>query len=243
MTARFIFILLAIAALGMQVTFFQTYSTAYFRIKYEKSVNISDIKKLGEELEHQYENLNKRFGITLNHRIDVFVYNSDIKFHSDSRSVIFDDGAVMNSQIYLMSPKKLEQEVGLKNVVARVVTRAVLDEIPFSPPWLRECYALYAGGDLSMFGDPARFKVSDFEDLSEEYSTAEREKDVKELYAKLAVTANFLINRYGEKKVEEVFAEFNSGGSLDEAFEKVFNEKIGDIEKAWMTELKNPPRE
>ena len=243
MIARCVLVLLSTLMLGMQTTYFQNYSTAYFRIRYEKSVSVEGIKKLGEELENKYAESRLRFGISLNNRVDVYVYSSPIKFRSDSRSVAFNDGAFRDGKIYLMSPKVLGTEMKLQSVVARLVTRAVLDEIKLCPPWLSECYSLYAGGDVSSFGRPARFKGSGFSDISEEFSTAEREKDVRELYAKLAVTANFLVNRYGEKKVEAMFEEFNTGLPIEEIFENSFNEKIGDIEKAWMSALKNSPNE
>lgn len=240
---RFALVLLAILTLGMQAAYFQTYSTAFFRIKYEKSVSVDDIKKLGQVLENQYADTHKRFGASLNHRINVYVYSSSIKYYSDSKSIEFDDGLFRDGKIFLISPKALNKGMKLSSVVARVVARAVLDEVKMCPPWLSECYSLYAGGDLSRFGVPARFKASGFSDLSEEYSTAEREKDVKELYAKLAVTANFLVNRYGEKKVEAMFDQFKAGSSLEEVFENSFNEKAPDIEKAWLEALKNPPKE
>ena len=243
MITRFVFILLAILTLGMQVNYFQTYATAYFKIKYEKSVPLEDIKKLGEALEHQYADAVHRFGLSLNHRIDVYVYNSTVKFRADSRSLIFQDGAVKNGDIFLMSPKVLNREEKLQGVVARVVTRAVLDEVPLSPPWLRECYSLYAGGDLASFGLPARFKAMGFSDLSEEFSTVQREKDVREIYAKLAVTADFLVNRYGEEKVEALFTNFYAGMTLDEAIENSLAEKIDVVEKAWKIMLMNPPKE
>ena len=243
MIVRWLLVLFAIATLGMQASYFQTYSTAYFRIKYEKSVAPEHIQKLGEELENTYADARKRFGISLNHRMNVYVYNSQIKFRSDSRSIAFDDGAFGNGNIYLMSPKILERTMKLQPVISRVVTRAVLDEMKLCPQWLRECYSLYAGGEQERFGRPARFKISGFADLGEEFAAAERQKDIVEIYAKLAVTADFLVDRYGEKKVEALFGEFKSGSSLEEIFENSFGEKIGDIEHAWMAALKNPTQE
>jgi len=74
--------------------------------------------------------------------------------------------------------------------------------------------------------------------MSEDYARLEqRPDDQKELYARLAATMSFLINRYGESKVESMFFQFYGGKSLDEVFEFIFGEKILDIEREWVKAL------
>ena len=45
------------------------------------------------------------------------------------------------------------------------------------------------------------------------------------------------MDRYGEKKVEAVFAELKRGTSIEDALESSFGEKMNVIEKAWVNSL------
>ena len=124
--------------------------------------------------------------------------------------------------------------------MARVVSRALLDEVNACPQWLAEAYGMYVGNDLSRFGKPFDLNVSHFPDLSEAYSRTEQLDDLKEVYAKLASTINFLVTRYGASKVDEIFVKFKSAPSLETVFETSFGEKITDIEREWRKALSSP---
>ena len=243
MLTRLVILVLSVILLGMQTDIYQTYSTAYFRIKYVKSISTNDVVKIGEMLEARYAEYKKKLHTTLNHKVNVYVLNSVSRFRTESRSKVFGDGAFRDGKIYLLSPALIGKDIPLEPIISRVVSRAILDEIKLCPPWLSECYSLYAGEDLARYGQPARIKISSFGDLSEEFSTAQRTKDINEVYAKLAVTADFFISRYGEKKFEGLFNEFNFNPSVEEVFEAYFGEKISTIEKAWVQALRSPSKE
>jgi hypothetical protein len=243
MLIRIIFFLLVFPLSGMQSNLYQTNMTAHFRIKYEKAIPAKDVKTVGEILESKSNEFRKKLGITVSRRVDVYVFNSVRRFRSESKARAFDDGAFVKGKIFITSPSILERDQKLQNVLSRLAARSLLDELKFCPEWLAEAYGIYAGNELARFGQPARFNISSFADLGEDYLRAEREKDVKELYAKLASTIYFLVNRYGERKVDELLAEFKRSVSLQEAFESTFNEKIEVIEKAWAKALRSPIRE
>ena len=240
MITKLISIVIWLAVVGMQSNMSGTYTTSYFRLKYEKNISLKDIQKIGSMLEKQYTASQKKLNLSLNQRVDVLVYNSPTRFQSEAQSRAFDDGAYRNGRIYLSMPVLAEREMGLQNVISRLVSRAILGEVKACPEWLAEAYGLYAGNELLRFGQPARFTVGSFSDLSEDYAHAEVQADVKEVYAKLAATANFLVSHYGEKKVNAIFTEFKRGESLEDAFEFGFGEKTKDVEKAWVKSLRSP---
>ncbi len=243
MVVRLIMIAVCFLLTGMQVNFFVTYSSPSFRIRYEKNVPKTDVKKLADSLESKLALYQRRFGISSDHKIDVYVYNSNLRFHSDAGPTLFEDGNYHDGNIYVLSPGKLQREAKLSSTLDRVIARVVLMEVNLCPPWLADCYSLYLGNNLTQFGQPAQFKIASFSDLSEEYAAADHAKELKEVYAKLAVTANFLVSRYGEKKTESMFSLFQNTTTVEEAFESAFGEKITDIEKAWVIALQRPIKE
>lgn len=243
MFIRLVFLLLSVIVLGMQTDVYNTYSTAYFRIKYVKSISVDDVKKIGELLETKYAEYRKKLNTTLHYKVDVCVFNSTSRLRSELKSKVFGEGAFRDGKIYLLSPELIGKDIPMEPIIARVVSRAILDEIKLCPTWLSECYSLYAGEDLTRFGLPARIKIASFGDLSEEYSTVQRQKDVNEVYAKLAITADFFVSRFGEKKFEGLFNEFNLNPSVEEVFESYFGERISTIEKAWIRALSSPSKD
>lgn len=226
-----------------QTELFLTHTTDNYRIKYERNISLENIKLVGELLESANTEYQKRLQLSSKRRIETFVYKSVIRFRSDSKSLVFTDGIFQEGKIYLNVQDILRDEKRLQNVIGRVVVRALLAEVKNCPKWLAEAYSFYVGEELERFGQPSRLSVSSFHDLNEDYLRSERRDDIKELYAKLASTIHFLISRYGERKVDEVFKEFLKGYSYEEVFEAIFNDNLSDIEKAWLKSLSEPIRE
>jgi hypothetical protein len=228
--------------LGMQSAYYQTHTTSFFKIKYERKISAKEAAKIGTMLENSYGKMRKKLNLTLNNRVDVFLYTASDRLQTESKSRLFDDAVYKNGKAYIVAPGRTDEEI-VKRAVTRVVCRSILNEVKACPQWLAEAYSIYAGGDVLRFGQPSRLNVVRFADLAEDYSRAEGEAEVKEMYAKLGSTISFLVHRYGEAKVESLFLQFNSGKLSDEIFEITFGEKIGVIEKAWMKALALPIQE
>lgn len=237
--------LMAIAwsTIGMQLVYFQTQKTSYFRIKYEKTVSSRDASKVGTLLEGSYAKYKKIFDISLSGRVDVTVYSSVERMKRDSKVPLFDDGVFRNGKMFMLSPSMIHRPAQLDNLIARMTSRAVLFELKACPHWLAECYSVYCGGNLPRYGAPSRLNVVSFADLAEDYSRAERPSDFRDAYAKLAITASFLVDRYGLEKFESVFEQLKKGVAVEVAFEAIFGEKIGVIEKAWVKALSLPVKD
>jgi hypothetical protein len=218
----------------------QSYASKNFSIHYEKTIPSAEMKGLAGLLEERltlYENI---FGVKNNGRIDVNVYAGIGRFRRESRSPVFDDGDCFEGTIYLVYRPLSANKEKVKSILSRVVAKKILEEIPWCPMWLTESYSLYAGNDLLRFGDPVQMTMVAFTDLNEEYSRVNELANPKELYAKLAATIRFLMDRYGERKVETVIKKFSGRGTMEQFFESVFNDRITEIEKEWRRTLQLP---
>ncbi len=215
------------------------FNTKYFLVRYEKNIPQGSLQYINDELTKVYKSYEKTFG-RANKKLEIFVCATVSTFKSKSGSRIFEDADVVDGIIYLVVPRTVEQKTNFHlKVVKRIIACVILEQNPNIPKWLAESYSLYAGGYLDNFGEPARFNISSFYDLNEDYNHATSKKDIKELYAKLAATGKFLIDRYGDLKVERMLHSFDSRKTFEEVFETSFNEKMSDIEKAWVKALQN----
>ena len=213
-----------------------------YRLWYDKNVSAEDIKKLTKQLELAYAQYSGRLGVSFHKKVDVYGFSSPGRFRSESRSGVYDDGDIRDGKLYFNVGDVLKCDTALRDPVSRVVSEAILGEIKWCPKWLAEVYGIYAGKDIQRFGPPAASNSSSFSDLTEDYARAENPKDLVEVRAKLAATARFFIDRYGEGKVEKMFLQFKRPLTVDEAFEAAFGEKMPVIEKAWAAALKSPPK-
>ena len=244
MWKRCILLVIAWSFTGMQSIVFHTHTTSFFRIKYEKTIRAKDAAIVGELLETSYAKFKKIFDLPLSGRVDVTMFKSVDRLKWESKVPYFDDGVFRNGKLFISWPAMIQRDEKLRALIARLTSRVVLDELKGCPHWLAECYSVYAGGDMVRYSRPSRLNMVSFADLAEDFSHLERAEDYRETYGKLAVTASFLVNRYGLDKFESVFAQFKKGGvSYDDAFEKAFGEKTAVIEKAWVKALASPPKE
>jgi hypothetical protein len=219
---------------------FATCTTATFRIRYDRTLTAAEIGKLGVLLERTYDAYRNKSGLSGHRTIDVFALSSGNRVQTESRSKAFDDAIFRDGKIYLDARAVLRSDTNVHNPAARVVSESVLDALKGCPRWLIEVYGIYAGKEIDRFGSPARLTVSTFSDLNEDYLRAETANDLKEMNAKLAATARFLVDRYGEKKFEALYSQLKRGPRLEEAFEAAFGEKMPVIEKAWAASLRSP---
>jgi hypothetical protein len=218
----------------------QSYVTKNLQIHYEKKIPSADIKELAGIIEERYVYYQNLFGAIKHDRIEVNVYATVGRFRLDSHSAVFNDGDYNDGTMYLVLQPSSIQKEKMRSVVSRIVAKKFLEDIPWCPSWFADAYSLFAGNDLMRFGHPVQVGMSAFTDLNEEYSRLNETKNAKELYAKLAATIHFLIERYGERKVETALLKFKDGGTLEKTFESVFNEKITEIEKEWIQSLRIP---
>ena len=230
-------LLFALSMLSMQTRTLQTKMTDNFRIRYPRNISAKQAARVGKLLEEVYAEYRTKIGSGFRGKQDVVLVATTGQLRQ--QSVIFEDAAFHDAKIYVLPSKLFANDSSARQSAARVVARAILGEIPLCPPWLAESYSLYAGGQPLELGKPAQLTESSFSDLHEDYARAENEQDFREIYAKLAATSRFLFERYGEKKVEAVFAELKRGNAIEEALESSLGEKMNVIEKEWVISLQS----
>jgi hypothetical protein len=216
----------------------KTNATGHFLIRHDKTIPAKAVRDLAAALEEELGRAQKALGITVARKIPVVLYTTELRYKSESRSLAFDDGDMKGGTIHLSYPFLKKDREAWGPLVARVVAKAVVTEVVFCPPWLADAYALHAGAQTKRFGDPAQVAIASFGDLFEEYNRAERPREVKEAYAKLGFTIDFLMERFGEQKVRELFPLFRSGRSVEDVFTQVFQEPVGATEQAWVAALR-----
>ncbi|MDI6767542.1 MAG: hypothetical protein QME52_12035 [Bacteroidota bacterium] len=237
MATRFILIMLAFMVLGMQIKPYKTYTTSNFNLRYEKTIPIKEIEEIGKICESKYNHYRNNLGTSLGSKSEIFILNTVGRFRAESQSRVFDDGDYRAGKFYLLYSGDPTHKENLPFVISRMIVKALLEKNPTCPEWLAEAYSLYAENDLLRYGKPARVNIASLNDLTEDYNRATSKKDIKELYAKLAFTIKFLVNRYGENKVEMMLKKFKSSSTLEEVFEASFNENFTEIERAWAKAL------
>ncbi len=236
-----VFLLVSVSSVSLSdAKKFQTQTTTNFRLRYEKGISLHDARKIGEMLEAAYGDYQKIFSTTFPGTMDVMMYSSVARFRTASQSRAFLDADYRAGKLYVAVPSRLRQSEDMELAAKRIVARAFMDRISACPAWLVEAYALYAGQCLTKFGQPVRLTVAGLSDLGEDYSVAENKEDVRELYAKLASTIQFLVDRFTRERVEEAIVKFKGGGTVDMVFPTVFKEGMRDIEKEWVKALRNP---
>jgi hypothetical protein len=134
MRQRIIIALGAVLLLGMQSQYMQTYTTSFFRFKYEKSVSSKEVSAFGTKLETAHAKYKKMFAVTPSGRIDVMYYSSPGLIKRESKIPVFDDGVFAGGKIYVSSghPRRCEDAGDDVARAARCVER-----IKSCPPGLR----------------------------------------------------------------------------------------------------------
>jgi hypothetical protein len=230
------------AASTGQIKGLATRTTDNFRFRYDRNVRDPDIRKVGKLLQVLLAEYSGRLGIPLRRKVDVYAFSTSGRYQSDSKSSVYDDASFRDGKIYLNVSAVLKADTSQSNPLARVVSDAILNELKWCPRWVAELYGMYAGKDLDRFGTPAQTRGASFSDLTEDYARADNPKDLAEIHAKLAATVRFLVDRYGQQKVEQMYRHFSRPSTLDNVFESAFGEKMPVIEKAWSEALRVPPK-
>jgi|WetSurMetagenome_2_1015567.scaffolds.fasta_scaffold441451_1 hypothetical protein len=207
-------------------------STATFRVRHERGLSQEDAKFLAGLFEETYAGYREEYDITLGRKVEVRVLNSPARMKIEARTPAYTKAVVKNGKIYLLAASPIRDRDDIHDLVRRSVMMVMWEEVQTCPRWLAAAFSVYAGNAVEEFGQPAAVDVYTFEDLSEEYLRADSEKEIREVYAKLATAADYLVRRFGEKKFKAFIMEFRKSGiTIDEALTAAFGEKQSDIER------------
>jgi hypothetical protein len=227
---------------GFQPGRFRTEDADVFRIQIERGIPARDVKAVRAGLLSAYEEIRKELGRSLAGRTTVILYANEGRLKKDVTIGFFPEGSYKGKRIHLAVPILVADEARMRSICRRVVARAILAQWRYAPTWLCEAYSLYLGGDLSRYSKPSQVNVSTFSDLGEDFARSERLAIQREIYAKLALTGQFLVERYGQPKIRQAIAGWKYEAKVDQVFEKAFGEKVTVIEKAWVDALTDAVR-
>lgn len=225
---------LGLLSAGMQQRFLRTDTTTNFRVRYPRTVPARKLVRIEKMLERAFTDYRERLNVSPAGKISV-VFTTSAMVKSETN--VYDDAAFHDERIVLDPDSVLAPDSLSRRNIDRVVARALLNSLPSCPPWLAETYSIWAGRDFSLFGKPARLTETGFSDLHEDFARAERPEELRDMYAKISATAQFFIERYGEKKFEGVLTEMRRGKSLEDAFKNSFGEDMPAVERAWVQYL------
>ena len=226
-----------------QLRVLQSTSSKYFNVKFEKSIPKDELRDIISSSGKIYERYRNKFGFGFLEKKTLFVLATAARLKYESGSKVFEDGDYKNDNLYIVSFDEREKRENIENVLCRIISRGLLEQIPACSPWFAEAYSLMAGNDIEKFGRPVQLNISTLADLGEDYARTLDKKGFRDLYAKLGSTIQFLLERYGEQKLIAVIKRFREGKTIEETFPAVFNDSMREIEKAWVLDLKNPVRE
>lgn len=226
-----------------QLRMLQTADSKYFEVKYEKSVTKEELRIAISGSEKIYKRFREKFGFGLSQKKYLFIFSTAGRFRYESGSKVFDDGDYRSYNLYAVIPGGREHRSRLEEIFSRIISRALLDEVPACPPWFAEAYSLYAGNDVERFGRPFHLNISAFADLGEDYSRSLDKRGLTDLYSKLGGTIEFLLAEYGERKIEAAIRQFREGNPIGETFPAAFGEPMNEIEKKWVRFMKDSSRE
>ncbi|HUN66268.1 MAG TPA: hypothetical protein VMW43_09200 [Bacteroidota bacterium] len=215
----------------------------HFRLTYDRTISDDDAGRIAKSLERGFEVIHKRLAFAPSRKIPVSLFSSVEKVRSVLRYKVFDDAYFDDGRIILILPGLQEEGRVLDPAIDRVVARAFTAEIVRCPPWVAEVYSIAAGYDLARCGSPTRTTIANFSDLGEDLSRADSPDAIRATFANLGATAKFLVERYGDAKMDALIAQFRAARPVEEAFENAFGEKYSLIEKDWANYIRSNVRE
>ncbi len=205
----------------------------HFRLNYDRNVAGRDIQLVEKELQRAYDRFSERLAFAPSSKFNVYLYSSKERPRGVLLYKVLDDSYYDNGKLVILASALHGEQQTVQALIDRVVARAYLGTIVRCPAWLGEVYSFAVSYEFTKFGKPTRGHLADFSDLGEDLQQAERESDLRAVYANIATSAKFLIDQYGDAKLDEVIKSVRNGHAVDEAMESAFGAKYDTIEHAW----------
>jgi hypothetical protein len=153
-----------------------------------------------------------------------------------------------NIILIFISPTELDWG---EKAIAHEIGHLVTHQITWSPygtnlpPWLDEGLAMHAEGaqsdsDASLLKDAiSAGRISTLQSLSSPFSADPQEAYVD--YAQSQSVVEFLINKFGNDKMNQLLITLNNGYSIDDALTKVYGFNMDDLDSSWLKYMTPAP--
>ncbi len=220
---------------------FASIGSAFIEIKYQRSTPEKDVRELLEFLQRDRESIVAELGLESEWKITVKVYSTVGQFRTDAkvqenwREAIYSRGT-----LHVQPLELLVKEGTLERTMAYELALALLEDAWSlgCPQWLREAYAVYHSGMLEAMTPPVGVQHKSFADLDQDLQEYTSPPQLDDVHYILGQTMLFFIKSYGASKAFGVYAAFDGNQTVEEVFEKVFEEEYGVIEKRWASAIK-----
>ena len=139
-----------------------------FEIKYQKGVSEEDARKVAEYVEKDYAYLSSLLRLNLKARVEVRLYDTDLKFTKGAGARTATPGVSLNRGIIHVKPvARLEAENRLAQSLSMELAEALLEGAVRlgCPQWLAQSFAVYHAGLMPDITPPPRKKLRIFSDL------------------------------------------------------------------------------
>ncbi len=193
-------------------------------------------------------------GASINSPVNLYIYASQGDLLSSMISAQEWTGGrarpEFNTILLFIAPSDLDWG---KKAVAHEMGHLVTHQITSSPygsalpPWLDEGLAMHAEGtqsdsDASLLKDAiAAGNISTLKSLSSPFSANPQEAYLD--YAQSQSVVEFLLNQYGNDKMNQLLVTLNDGYSMDDTLIKVYGFDLDGLDSAWLKYMTPAPEE
>ena len=198
--------------------------------------------------EQAIERLQDDIGVPLEHKISVYVYNSerDMSRAVAPRSEAYDERvttlgiAVGDRTLLLLGPHR-DAEATIAHELSHVVVGIATDN-PYTdlPRWLDEGLAMYAEGELPAnneralqraIRDDALFSIRSMSSYPGQSSL------VDPYYGQVYSVVEFMLDEFGAAKMRELLAVFADGSRQEDALAQVYGLSLEELDNLWRESL------
>ncbi|HEY4643609.1 MAG TPA: hypothetical protein VIH68_02725 [Bacteroidota bacterium] len=210
-------------------------TSPHFTLRYETGYTDEEVEWVKTELESAYRQLSEKYGFELQSKVPVYLTGSEVSY---SRKVISRErwGAVYSGGTLYFEPMTfIRKNGGLTITVRHALCHVVLQPMVVKgcPPWLVEALAVDFSGELEILMKPSQTSVKFFTDLNEALQEARTSTELEMTYYLLGLSMRYFEERFGARKISEMFKSFD-GRSLDnQVMERVFGVTYNDLQYQW----------
>lgn len=211
-------------------------TSRHFAIQYPSdSYGIEEIERVKSELESAYRLLNAKYGLRVDGKVPVYLSGSEVSY---IRKVFARErwgAAYSHGTLYLRPLRYIRKNGGMTITARHALAHVMLQPAVAKgcPPWLVESFAVNFSGEFEILSKPLETSVKFFTDLNEALQTVGGSAELEVNYYMVGLAVRYFEERFGSRKVAELFNSFD-GRLLDyQVMERVFGLPYIDLQYRW----------
>ncbi len=211
-------------------------TSRHFAIQYASDYYaIDELEMVKSELESAYRLLNEKYGLRVVGRVPVYLSGSEASYF---RKVVARErwGAVYSDGTLYLRPLSYIQKNGGLTITARHALAHVMLQPAVAngcPPWLVESFAVNSSGEFEILSKPSETSVKFFTDLNEALQSVGGSAELEVNYYMVGLAVRYFEERFGSRKIAELFNSFDGRSLAHQVMEKVFGLPFNDLQYRW----------